>query len=47
MTRPLLAELERRWQGQFGAQLERVVFYSWLRSKLGARIYYRTNGMHP
>ncbi|MEB0041175.1 MULTISPECIES: MerR family transcriptional regulator [unclassified Pseudomonas] len=37
---PLLAELERRWQGQFGAQLERVFFYSWLRSKLGARIYY-------
>lgn len=37
---PLLAELEQRWQGQFGAQLERVFFYSWLRSKLGARIYY-------
>ena len=36
---PLLAELERRWQGQFGAQMERVFFYSWLRSKLGARIY--------
>jgi len=37
---PLLAELEHRWQGQFGAQLERVFFYSWLRSKLGARIYH-------
>ncbi|WQG58991.1 MerR family transcriptional regulator [Pseudomonas sp. RTB3] len=37
---PLLAELEQCWQGQFGAQLERVFFYSWLRSKLGARIYY-------
>jgi DNA-binding transcriptional MerR regulator len=37
---PLLADLERRWQGQFGAHLERVFFYSWLRSKLGARIYY-------
>ena len=37
---PLLAELEQRWQGQFGAQLERVFFHSWLRSKLGARIYH-------
>lgn len=37
---PLLAELECRWQGQFGGQMERVFFYSWLRSKLGARIYH-------
>ncbi len=37
---PLLAELELRWQGQFGMQMERVFFHSWLRSKLGARIYY-------
>lgn len=37
---PLLAELEQRWQGQFGAQLEQVFFYAWLRSKLGARIYH-------
>ena len=37
---PLLAELEQRWQGQFGAQMERVFFYSWLRSKFGARIYH-------
>ncbi len=37
---PLLAELERRWQGKFGAQLERTFFYSWLRSKFGARIYH-------
>ncbi|MES2821066.1 MAG: MerR family transcriptional regulator [Pseudomonadota bacterium] len=37
---PLLAELEQRWQGQFGAQLEQVFFLSWLRSKLGARIYH-------
>jgi DNA-binding transcriptional MerR regulator len=37
---PLLAELELRWQGQFGAQMERVFFYSWLRSKFGARIYH-------
>lgn len=37
---PLLAELEQRWQGQFGAQLEQVFFYSWLRSKLGARVYH-------
>ena len=37
---PLLSELEQRWQGQFGAQVERVFFNSWLRSKLGARIYH-------
>ncbi|WP_426140929.1 MerR family transcriptional regulator [Pseudomonas sp. DWP3-1-2] len=37
---PLLSELECRWQGHFGGQMERVFFYSWLRSKLGARIYH-------
>lgn len=37
---PLLAELEQRWQGQFGEQMERSFFYSWLRSKLGARVYH-------
>ncbi|MFC3608214.1 MerR family transcriptional regulator [Stutzerimonas tarimensis] len=37
---PLLDALERRWQGQYGAQLERVFFYSWLRSKFGARLYH-------
>src|SRR3990167_7004180 len=37
---PLLNELEQRWQGQFGAQMERVFFFSWLRSKFGAHIYH-------
>lgn len=37
---PLLAELQLRWHGQFGAQLERVFLYSWLRSKFGSRIYH-------
>ena len=37
---PLLRDLEQRWQGQFGAQMERGFFYSWLRSKFGARIYH-------
>ncbi|WP_454836157.1 MerR family transcriptional regulator [Pseudomonas lini] len=37
---PLLAKLEQRWQGQFGAQMERVFVYSWLRSKFGARVYH-------
>ncbi|MCQ2989985.1 MerR family transcriptional regulator [Pseudomonas tremae] len=37
---PLLAELEQRWQGKFGARLERTFFFSWLRSKFGARIYH-------
>lgn len=42
---PLLNELEQRWQGQFGAQLERVFFNSWLRSKLGARIYHNNRSL--
>jgi DNA-binding transcriptional MerR regulator len=43
---PLLAELEQRWQGQFGAQMERVFFHSWLRSKFGARIYHNNRQLH-
>ena len=43
---PLLEELEQRWQGQFGAQMERVFFLSWLRSKLGARIYYNNRQLN-
>ncbi|UUY10514.1 MerR family transcriptional regulator [Pseudomonas sp. J452] len=38
---PLLEELDQRWHGApFGAQLQRVFFHSWLRSKLGARLYH-------
>ncbi|ROM97265.1 MerR family transcriptional regulator [Pseudomonas brassicacearum] len=37
---PLLDELEQRWQGQYGGQMERTFFYSWLRSKFGARVYH-------
>ncbi|AZE82164.1 Transcriptional regulator, MerR family [Pseudomonas orientalis] len=43
---PLLSELEQKWQGQFGAQMERVFFLSWLRSKLGARIYHNNRQLH-
>ena len=43
---PLLTELEQRWQGQFGAQMERVFFYSWMRSKFGARIYHNNRQLH-
>ncbi|WP_159814625.1 MerR family transcriptional regulator [Pseudomonas sp. 18058] len=43
---PLLAELEQRWQGQFGAQMERTFFFSWLRSKFGARIYHNNRQLH-
>ena len=42
---PLLSELEQRWQGQFGTQLERTFFNSWLRSKLGARIYHNNRSV--
>ncbi|WP_109512443.1 MerR family transcriptional regulator [Pseudomonas ovata] len=37
---PLLAELDVRWQNQFGSQMERLFFHGWLRSKFGARIYH-------
>ncbi len=43
---PLIKELEQRWQGQFGAQMERVFFLSWLRSKFGARIYHNNRQLH-
>ncbi|SDV04505.1 MerR family transcriptional regulator [Pseudomonas mucidolens] len=43
---PLLKDLEQRWQGQFGAQMERVFFYSWLRSKFGARIYHNNRQLN-
>ncbi|HCE7029605.1 TPA: MerR family transcriptional regulator [Pseudomonas aeruginosa] len=41
LLQPLLLHLERRWQGQFGARMERAFFFSWLRSKLGARLYHQ------
>lgn len=38
---PLQAELDRRWHDlPFGAKLEQAFFHSWLRSKLGARLYH-------
>jgi MerR family transcriptional regulator, light-induced transcriptional regulator len=43
---PLLKDLELRWQGQFGAQMERVFFHSWLRSKFGARIYHNNRQLN-
>lgn len=43
---PLLSELECRWQSQFGGQMERAFFYSWLRSKLGARIYHNNRQLN-
>lgn len=43
---PLLNDLELRWQGQFGAQMERVFFHSWLRSKFGARIYHNNRQLN-
>ncbi|KIY41878.1 MerR family transcriptional regulator [Pseudomonas sp. 10-1B] len=37
---PLLELLDLRWRNYFNARLEQVFFHSWLRSKLGARIYH-------
>ena len=35
---PLLDSLEQRWRSYFNARLEQAFFYTWLRSKLGARV---------
>lgn len=40
LLRPLLDALEQRWRGQPGGQAERVFLHSWLRTKLGARVYH-------
>lgn len=37
---PLLEELQQRWDDHPGARVEQVFFLSWLRSKLGARLYH-------
>ncbi|AXQ46773.1 MULTISPECIES: MerR family transcriptional regulator [unclassified Pseudomonas] len=37
---PLLASLAVRWRSHFNARLEQVFFHTWLRSKLGARVYH-------
>ncbi|WP_063911229.1 MerR family transcriptional regulator [Pseudomonas sp. p21] len=37
---PLLDLLDLRWRNYFNARLEQVFFHSWLRSKLGARVYH-------
>lgn len=37
---PLLDSLDLRWRNYFNARLEQVFFHSWLRSKLGARVYH-------
>ncbi len=40
LLQPVLEELEQRWRVQFGRQAERVFLHSWLRTKLGARLYH-------
>lgn len=37
---PLQQALDLRWNTFFNAQLEQVFFQTWLRSKLGARVYH-------
>ena len=43
---PLQAELQRRWQGQFGSGVERLLYHAWLRSKLGGRLYHYNRQQH-
>lgn len=37
---PLMAQLAERWRSGFNARLEQAFFHTWLRSKLGARVYH-------
>ncbi|MGM3387763.1 MerR family transcriptional regulator [Stutzerimonas stutzeri] len=43
---PLLLSLEQRWHSPFGADLERALFQSWLRTKLGTRLYHANRQHH-
>ncbi len=43
---PLQQALDLRWHTFFNAQLERVFFHTWLRSKLGARVYHDNQALH-
>lgn len=38
MLEPVLLQLQQRWQGQFGSQLEEVFCNSWLRTKLAVAL---------
>ncbi|WP_339843805.1 MerR family transcriptional regulator [uncultured Halopseudomonas sp.] len=38
MLEPVLLQLQQRWQGQFGSQLEEVFCNSWLRTKLAVSL---------
>ena len=42
---PLLDALAQRWQSHFDARLEQVFFHTWLRSKLGARVYHDSHSL--
>ncbi|MNG95387.1 HTH-type transcriptional repressor YcgE [compost metagenome] len=43
---PLLDSLTQRWRTYFNARLEQVFFHTWLRSKLGARVYHDNQLLH-
>ncbi|MBJ9976700.1 MerR family transcriptional regulator [Pseudomonas sp. S75] len=42
---PLLEQLEQRWRHHFDAGLEQSFFHTWLRSKLGARVYHDNHSL--
>lgn len=43
---PLLQELDTRWHGHFAARMEQVFFHTWLRSKLGVRVYHNNRQLN-
>lgn len=42
---PLLGALDQRWHNHFDARLEQAFFHTWLRSKLGARVYHDSHSL--
>lgn len=39
LLEPALVQLQRRWDGNFGDEVERVFAFTWLRCKLAGRLY--------
>ncbi|PCD01349.1 MerR family transcriptional regulator [Halopseudomonas pelagia] len=46
LLEPVLEQLQQRWQGQFGSQLEMVFCHSWLRSNLAAHLHAKNSQLH-
>lgn len=43
LLEPVVQQLQQRWQGQFGSQLEMVFCHTWLRSRLATYLHTQNN----